>query len=186
VDPEFRHGRERSRSLVFAEGLMDRGNAPPERPREPVHSYALRLLAMRAYTTRDMGRKLHRRGYSEEEIAATVASFISSGLLDDERFAQQYARSRIVNDSAAPRRVIQLLSRYGVPRSLAEQAVARTIADEQLNPADSAELLARKKVATLTGLEPAVARRRLYGYLARRGFDLDHIRAAVATVLAER
>lgn len=165
---------------------MDRGNAPPERPRESAHAYALKLLAMRAYTTRDLGRKLHRRGYSEEEISEMVASFITTGLLDDERFAQQYARSRIVNDSAAPRRVVQLLSRYGIPRSLAEQAVARTIADEQLNPADSAELLARRKAVTLTGLEPAVARRRLYGYLARRGFDLNHIRSAVAMVLAER
>jgi regulatory protein len=165
---------------------MNSGSAPRERPRESAHSYALKLLAMRAYTTRDLGRKLQRRGYSEEEVSETVASFITTGLLDDERFAEQYARSRIINDSAAPRRVIQLLGRYGIPRSLAERAVALTIADEQLNPADSAELLARKKAATLTGLEPAVARRRLYGYLARRGFDLDHIRSAVASVLETR
>lgn len=165
---------------------MDIGNAPRERPRESAHSYGLRLLAMRAYSVRDLGRKLQRRGYHDEEVSETVASFTASGLLDDERFAGQYARSRIVNDSAAPRRVIQLLGRYGIPRGLAEQAVARTIEEEELDPADSAELLARKKAATLTGLDPAVARRRLYGYLARRGFDVDHIRGAVATVLAER
>ncbi|CAN5347340.1 regulatory protein RecX [soil metagenome] len=166
--------------------MTDTGNAPRERPRESAHSYGLKLLAMRAYSVRDLGRKLQRRGYSEEEVSETVASFITTGLLDDERFAQQYARSRVVNDSAAPRRVVQLLGRYGIPRGLAEQAVARTIAEEELDPADSAELLARRKAATLAGLEPAVARRRLYGYLARRGFDLDHIRSAVATVLTER
>jgi len=165
---------------------MDSGNAPRERPRESAHSYGLKLLAMRAYSIRDLGRKLQRRGYSEEDVSETVASFTGSGLLDDERFARQYARSRIVNDSAAPRRVVLLLGRYGIPRGLAEEAVAGTVEDEELNPADSAELLARKKAATLTGLDPAVARRRLYGYLARRGFDLDHIRSAVATVLAER
>ena len=165
---------------------MNRGNVPRERPRESAHSYALRLLAMRAYTTRDLGRKLQLRGYAAEEVAETVTSFTTTRLLDDERFAREYARSRIVNDSAAPRRVVQLLGRYGIPRGPAEQAVARAIEDEELNPADSAELLARRKAATLTGLEPAVARRRLYGYLARRGFDLDHIRSAVASVLARR
>lgn len=162
---------------------MDVGSAPRERPRESARSYGLRLLAMRAYSVRDLGRKLQRRGYPDEEVSETVVSFIESGLLDDARFAGQYARSRIVNDSAAPRRVIQLLGRYGIPRSLAEQAVARTIEEEKLDPAASAELLARKKAATLTGLDPAVARRRLYGYLARRGFDLDHIRTAVASAL---
>lgn len=165
---------------------MDIGSVPRERPRESAHSYGLKLLAMRAYSVRDLGRKLQRRGYPDGEVSETVASFTESGLLDDERFAGQYARSRIVNDSAAPRRVVQLLGRYGIPRDLAEHAVARTIEEEDLNPADSAELLARKKAATLVGLDPAVARRRLYGYLARRGFDLDHIRGAVATVLAER
>lgn len=165
---------------------MNRDEQSRERPRESAHSYGLKLLAMRAYSIRDMGRKLQGRGYDEAEVAGTVASFTESGLLDDERFARLYARTRIVNDSAAPRRVVQLLSRYGIPRNLAEQAVTRTVEEEELNPADSAELLARKKAATLAGLDPAVARRRLYGYLARRGFDLDHIRSAVATVLAER
>ncbi|HEX6250782.1 MAG TPA: regulatory protein RecX [Gemmatimonadaceae bacterium] len=166
--------------------MTDTGSGPRERPGESAHSYGLKLLAMRAYSVRDLGRKLERRGYPAGEVAETVASFTESGLLDDVRFAAQYARSRIVNDSAAPRRVVQLLGRYGVPRTLAEQAVARTIEEEELNPADSAELLARKKAATLTGLELAVARRRLYGYLARRGFDLEHIRGAVASALADR
>jgi regulatory protein len=170
---------------VFHKLRVDSDSAPRERPRESAHSYGLKLLAMRAYSTRDLGRKLRRRGYPEEEVTEVLATFTSSGLLDDDRFAQQYARSRIVNDFAAPRRVVQLLGRYGIARGLAEQAVARTIADEELDPASTAELLARRKAATLTGLEPAVARRRLYGYLARRGFDLDHIRSAVATVLDE-
>jgi regulatory protein len=171
---------------VFPALLMDEGNTLHERPRESAHSYGLKLLAMRAYSTRDLARKLQRRGYPEEGISGTVASFTTTGLLDDERFARQYARSRIVNDSAAPRRVVQLLGRYGIPRSLAERAVASTLADEELNPADSAELLARKKAATLAGHDPAVARRRLYGYLARRGFDLNDIRSAVASVLEAR
>jgi hypothetical protein len=70
-------------------------------------------------------------------------------------------------------------------RSCRAGRTARTIDDEELNPAATRRTLARRKrAATLTGLEPAVARRRLYGYLARRGFDLNHIRERVATAMA--
>jgi regulatory protein len=44
------------------------------------------------------------------------------------------------------------------------------------------EEAARKKLRSLVGLEPAVQRRRLYAFLARRGYDLDDIRAAIASV----
>ena len=141
---------------------------------------------MRSYSVRDLGRKLARRGYPAEEVAAVTSSLTASGLLDDRRFAEQYARSRIVNDSASPRRVVQLLARYGIPRHVAEAAVAQTVEDEELDPRDAAERVARRKAATLVGLEPAVARRRLYGYLARRGFDLDQIRIVVAATLDAR
>lgn len=153
------------------------------RPPPPAHAYALQLLGMRAYSVRDLTRKLDRKGYAAEDVAPVIARLTESGLLDDVRFAEQYARSRIVNDSASPRRVVQLLQRYGILRTAAEAAVARTIEDEELDTAAAAERVARKKAAALTGLEPAVARRRLYGYLARRGYDLDHIRAAVNSAL---
>jgi regulatory protein len=153
------------------------------RPPPPAHAYALQLLGMRAYSTRDLGRKLERKGYTREEAETVIARLSRSGLLDDVRFAEQYARSRIVNDSASPRRVVQLLLRYGISRPTAEAAVARTIEDEELDTGAAAERVARRKAAALTGLEPAVARRRLYGYLARRGYDLEHIRAAVSAAL---
>lgn len=156
---------------------------PADRPRESAHSYALRLLTARSHAIRELTRKLARRGYGEEESNGTIARLESSGLLDDARYAEQYARSRIVNDSASPRRVVQLLVRHGVDRRVAEDAVGRVVQDEQLDPGASAQALALKKAATLTGLEPAIQRRRLYGYLARRGFDLDDIRSAVAVAL---
>lgn len=153
------------------------------RSENSAHGYALQLLTARPYSTRDLRRRLERKGYGAEEAAAVVSRLTESGLLDDSRFAEQYARSRIVNESASPRRVVQLLIRYGIARELAESAVARTIEAEEIDPQEGAERLARKKAATLTGLDPAVARRRLYGYLARRGYDLDHIRSAVSKAM---
>jgi len=42
------------------------------------------------------------------------------------------------------------------------------------------ERVARKKLAQLGDLEPVVLRRRLFAFLARRGYDLDEIKRMVA------
>ena len=41
------------------------------------------------------------------------------------------------------------------------------------------ERVAKKKLAQLGDLEPLVLRRRLFAFLARRGYDLDEIKAVV-------
>jgi regulatory protein len=166
---------------------MTADNEPAtERPRESAYAYALKLLAMRSYSIRDMHRKLERRGYPAEEVSSAVEELRAAGLLDDVRFAEQYARSRIANDAASPRRVVQLLFRFGITRTIAEEAVQRVMHDEALDPRVNAELLARKKAAGIADVEPAILRKRLYGYLARRGFALSDIRAVVDPLVKER
>jgi regulatory protein len=43
--------------------------------------------------------------------------------------------------------------------------------------------LARRRAETMRGLDPVVRRRRLYAYLARRGYDADDVRRAVEAVI---
>ena len=47
------------------------------------------------------------------------------------------------------------------------------------------EEAARRKLRSLLKLDPAVRRRRLYAFLARRGYDGDDIRNAMAAVGVE-
>ena len=150
---------------------------------ESAHAYALRLLAARPYSVRDLRRRLARREYSAEESDQTVDRLCASGLLDDARYAEQFARSRLVNDAASPRRVVQMLVRYGVERGIAERAAASVVREEEVDVRAAAERVARKKMSSLGDLEPRVARRRLYAFLARRGFDVDVIRGTVLRVL---
>ena len=44
------------------------------------------------------------------------------------------------------------------------------------------EEAARKKLRSLAGLDPAVQRRRLYGFLARRGYEVDDIRGVLSAI----
>ena len=42
--------------------------------------------------------------------------------------------------------------------------------------------VARRKLASMGDLDPVVLRRRLFAFLARRGYELDEIRDALASI----
>ena len=74
------------------------------------------------------------------------------------------------------------LYRKGIKSDIATTAIANVIADEEIDTAAVIESLARKKLAQLGDLEPLVLRRRLFGFLARRGYDVDEIKRVVASL----
>ena len=79
----------------------------------------------------------------------------------------------------------QELFKRGVAREIADEAVQQVVEDEGLNDADSIERVARKKWGTLNGLDEPTRRRRLYGFLARRGFDSDDVSRVVRHLAGE-
>ena len=80
------------------------------------------------------------------------------------------------------RRVQQDLARKGVARDVSDAAIEAVFEDEQVDQRDIVEQAARKKLASLRKLEPVVRRRRLYAFLARRGYDSEDIRGAMDAV----
>jgi regulatory protein len=147
------------------------------------YAYALKLLTARAYTIRDLRRKLVQKGFAAEESSETVERLISSGLLNDERYAEEFARQRLMVSGASVRRVEQLLAGKGISREVAKAAVARVAAYEEVDVLGSMERIARKKLMSMGDLEPLVLRRRVFGFLARKGYDLEDIRQIVSRIL---
>ncbi len=147
-------------------------------------AYALRLLGQRSYTTHDLRKKLVTKEFPVETIEQVLERFTASGLLDDKRFAMSFARSRLTGASASPRKVRQLLVRNGISQTFAAQAVEQVIQQEEIDTEATLRKVAKKRLENLSGLEPLVQRRRLYGFLARRGYDLDEIQRVVTKLLA--
>ena len=148
------------------------------------YEYALNLLSARAYTSRNLRRKLVQKEFEPDEIEATMERLTASKLLDDSKFAAEYARQKLVAGGSAARRVEQELQKKGIAREQAKEAVDSVVEDESVDAGASAEKAARKKFKSLSGLEPDVQRRRLFGFLGRRGFALDDVKRAVKTVMA--
>ena len=146
------------------------------------YNYALNLLSARPYSTQALHRKLIQKEYSAADADDAIRRLVDNGLLNDAKFAEQYARSKIVSSGVSKRRLSQDLYRKGIKGDVATTAIANVIADEEIDTAAIVEKVARKKLAQLGDLEPLVLRRRLFGFLARRGYDVDEIKRVVASL----
>ena len=113
-----------------------------------------------------------------------IRRLVANGLLDDARYAEQYARSKMLSSGASKRRLQQDLYRKGIKGDVATEAITRVIEDEEVDTAAVVERVARKKLTQLGDLDPIVIRRRLFAFLARRGYELDAIKAVVARLTA--
>ena len=150
------------------------------RPVPTAYNYALNLLGARPYATSALRRKLIQKQYSAADADDVIRRLFDNGLLNDAKYAEQYARSKITTTGASKRRLQQELYRKGIKPEIATTAIAAVLEDEEIDPAVVIERVARKKLAQLGALEPLVLRRRLFAFLARRGYDVDEIKAVVS------
>jgi len=143
---------------------------------------ALNMLAFRGRASRELGRSLERKGEPRELVTRAIERLTEQGLLDDAAFAESFARAKVLGAKQSRRRVQQDLARKGVAREVSDAAITAVFEDEQVDQRQIVEEAARKKLASLRKLDPVVRRRRLYAFLARRGYDSDDIRAAMDSV----
>lgn len=146
---------------------------------------AVGMLAVQARSSRDLKRVLVRKGEDALAVDAAIERLLALGLLDDAAYARQLARSKMVGQGASRRRVQQEMFKHGIGREQADEAIEATVADESLDEEAIVERVARKKVQSLSGLDPVTRNRRLWSFLARRGYAVDDIRRVVARVTAE-
>jgi regulatory protein len=150
---------------------------------QSIHEYALNLLSQRAYTTRALERKLFTKGFEKVEIAREIESLHRSRLLDDKKFAREYARQKLTTGGKSVRRVQLELVHKGIASGDIKVALDAVLAEESVDTRESLRRAGEKKLMMMSGLEPMTQRKRLIAYLARRGFEIDDIRIFVNSAL---
>ena len=139
---------------------------------------ALLLLSYRPRTEQELRRRLARRTFTPAVIDDCVQRLARAGLLDDDAYARSFVRERLRNrPSGAPRLLAELRAR-GVAAATAHAAIEAALDEEPESEID----LARRAAARFRrrrGEESLRARRRLYGFLSRRGFGAETIRALI-------
>jgi regulatory protein len=149
-----------------------------------MYDRALNLLSFRARSSRELQRRLTEKGGSRERADRVIQRLRDAGLINDADFARQLTRSKLAG-GASRRRVQQELFKRGVSRDVADEAVAEVVEDEGITDADSIERVARKKWRTLGDVDDATRRRRLFAFLARRGFDSSDVSRVVKQLAGE-
>ena len=140
---------------------------------EPVseaRSAALRLLKFRPRSEAELKSRLSEKGFGDQTVSEVVEEMRRTGLVGDARFAR-YAATQAAVKPVGRRLILNVLREKGIAPGLAEEAVqAATQGKEDLERAREA---AGRRASALEGLSREAARRRLFGYLSRRGFSSE-------------
>ena len=144
---------------------------------------ALNMLAVRGRAATELRRLLIRKGEPAEHVDAAIERLRTVGFIDDASFAREFARSRAVGGGVSRRRVQQELARRGVDRDVSRDAIASVFVEEAVDEHAALMRIATKKLRTLGKLDVPTQRRRLYGFLARRGYDVDDITRALRELI---
>ncbi len=91
--------------------------------------YALKSVGARAQSSGEMRKKLQARAAAPEDVDAALSKLKEYGMLDDRKFAEAFATSRLENQGFGKARAVRDLRQRRVAPALAETAVARVYAE---------------------------------------------------------
>lgn len=126
---------------------------------------------------------LRKKGVRPREIDEAVARLAELALVDDEETSRAWIRDRLRFSPKGRALLRAELVRQGVNPDLAAVALDE-IYPERSEPGVAAGVL-RRSAAKYARLAPAVARRRMWSGLARRGFGQEACREAIADFFEE-
>jgi regulatory protein len=142
---------------------------------------AYRYLTIRPRSRAEVEKKLRDREHPPTIVTAVIDHLLRLGYLNDEAFARQWAAGRIRSRGFGRRRIEQELRQKGIGRDLVREALQGLF--KESSELEIALKEADKKLKTLSRFEPEVRKRRLAGFLERRGFPSDVIRKIIRTTV---
>jgi len=144
-------------------------------------NYAFDLLVRRSYTRKEMYNKLVQR-YGEDAVSATMETLERLGYIKDEEYAKDWVESRKRHKPKGKKTLRMELMRKGIDKGTISRVLSEIDDSEEF---EMAMKVAEKQMNHYKDLEPNVARRRLYNFLERRGFDYETINDVIRYVMSE-
>lgn len=146
---------------------------------DKARKYAMNALGRRALSCGELADRIKRRGHSQIVADRVVEELLERGYLDDLAYARAVIRSERARKPAGPALLRAKLFKKRVGRSVIDRAIAKADADYDEIGAAKALAERRLRTAAMQKADPETRKRRLWGLLARRGFNVDTIRAAM-------
>ena len=133
-------------------------------------SRCLHLLNAKSYTQQQLTEKLQTNGYPDEVTTQAIDYAKSFGYINDKAYAQHYILNQ--NGKRSIREMKEKLLQKGITREVLEECL-ETLESEQDDTHAIKTILKKKKYAE--GNMNMEEKRKIYAYLARKGFRYDDI-----------
>jgi regulatory protein len=143
---------------------------------------AYKYLSYRARSVKEVRDKLVQKEFAEEIIEQVVDDLQRQKLLNDREFARRFVEARLGRANGS-RKLAQELRRKGIETEIIDEVLGEFAAT--LDSEERAVGLLGKQAWRYRGLERDKAKRRMLGFLARRGYDAQMARSAVDKVWQE-
>lgn len=144
-----------------------------------VYDKTLRYLSFRPRSTKEIKRYLNQQETGEKTQSLILKKLIDQKLIDDEAFARWWIdQRRKFKNQGEKLTMIELINK-GIERDLIE----KIFMEYPVNEDALIEELVGKKLPKLSRLPLPEQKKKLYGFLLRRGYDWGEIRTIVAKML---
>jgi regulatory protein len=140
---------------------------------------ALNFLSYRPRSEKEVRQNLKKHKYNQAVIDEIIERLVRGKLVDDENFAELWVENRSEFRPRGGRMLHSELRQKGIPDQVIENALS------DLDETSLALKAARKKSRRYKDLDRNEFRKKLYGFLARRGFHYSVISEVVPIVWEE-
>lgn len=144
---------------------------------------ALRLLTVRGRSEEELRRRLRQAGFEEDVVHEAVDWCRRLGYVHDGRFADDWVEYRQLHSPSGSLRLRSELREKGVEDGIIDDVLSR-----RQPPEKERQLCleaARGRMKRLARYDREARKRRLVGFLQRRGFRMEDIRHALNEVDTE-
>jgi regulatory protein len=148
-----------------------------------LYDVAVRALARRAHSVHEMKQKLERRAEDQSLVKNVIERLRRAGLIDDARYAKQFARQRTESRKHGKFRVARDLRARGIPDRHIEAAL-----EEAAKETDEGALVRQRIERKLRSHRGEIDDRKLasmYRSLLRAGFSGDMVRRELKAITIE-
>ena len=149
---------------------------------EAAREIALRQLSAAPRSRAQLEQAMAKRDVEPELIARVLDRFTEVGLVDDDEYARMVVRTRHAERGLSRRGIAVELRRKGIDDTTAAGALEQVDEDDEES---AARVHVRRKLASTSGLDPQVRRRRVYAALGRRGYGPELIGRLLREELAD-
>ena len=140
---------------------------------------ALRLISRRPHAEQEIRRKMQRRGLSRSVQESVLNRLRSAALLDDAEFARIWVENRIAFRPRSTRALAIELRQKGISKEEIDSAL------EDFDEAEAAYQAGRKAAHRWKNTSEEEFRKKVGGYLSRRGFSYSMITSVISRLMSE-